>query len=352
MSAGTVTIGRVVSTTLILKLAEPVLPWASVTEQVTVVSPMANIEPEIGLQVGTRLPSTMSVALALKVTIAPAAPVASTTMSAGTVTIGAVVSLTVIVKLAMRSLPWASMAVQVTVVTPSGKMAPEAVEQTTVGAGSALSVAVAAKVTTAPAALVASTVMSAGRLRTGGVVSFTVIVKVPVLWLPEASVAVQLTIVTPTAKAAPEAGAQTTDGAGSAMSVAVALKLTGVPAGLVASTVMLAGTVRVGGVVSTMVILRVLVVALPEASVPVQLTIVIPRGKVSPEVAEQTRTGAGSMLSTKVGWNVTTLPAGLVASKVLSSSAGGKVKVGGVVSIVNVLAVLIPMLPAASAWEA
>ncbi len=56
------------------------------------VSPSGNGEPLAGTQVGVIAPSTVSAALVVKVTIAPPAPVASVVMSAGTVTIGLVVS--------------------------------------------------------------------------------------------------------------------------------------------------------------------------------------------------------------------------------------------------------------------
>src|SRR5439155_464626 len=85
------------------------------------------------------------------------------------------------------------------------------------------SLAVAVKLATAPAALVASFVMSDGQVTVGAVVSRTVTVneQVPVLWA--ASVAVQVTVVLPRAKVLPLAGAQvTTSAAPSTRSLAVA----------------------------------------------------------------------------------------------------------------------------------
>ena len=90
MSDGSVSVGGVLSTTVTLKEAEPVRPALSVTEQETVVEPNANIEPDEGVQVGVKEPSTRSDAEAVNVTTAPLGPVASTVMSAGTVTTGAV----------------------------------------------------------------------------------------------------------------------------------------------------------------------------------------------------------------------------------------------------------------------
>ena len=93
------------STTVTVKLADPVLPALSVAEQVTVVGPSAKVLPDAGVQTGVIEPSTVSVAVAVNVTTAPAELVASATMFAGTVTTGSVVSTTVTVKLADPVLP-------------------------------------------------------------------------------------------------------------------------------------------------------------------------------------------------------------------------------------------------------
>ncbi len=73
----------------------------------------------------------------------------------------------------------------------------------------------------APAALGASAVMSAGSARAGAVVSCTVTVNDPDELLPAASVAVQVTVVVPSGNVLPDAGEQTTTGDGSLSSVAV-----------------------------------------------------------------------------------------------------------------------------------
>ena len=70
----------------------------------------------------------LSMAEVVKFTTAPLALVGSTVMFAGTVMAGAVVSLTVTVKLWLAWFPAVSLAVVVTVVVPSGKMEPEAGE--------------------------------------------------------------------------------------------------------------------------------------------------------------------------------------------------------------------------------
>lgn len=95
----------------------------------TVVVPSGKVEPEAGVQVAARGPSTVSLADAEKLATAPEGPVASTVMLAGTVTVGGVVSTTDTLKLALLVLPAASLAEQLTVVVPSGKIEPEAGEQ-------------------------------------------------------------------------------------------------------------------------------------------------------------------------------------------------------------------------------
>ena len=68
--------GALVSTTVITKLPVAVLPLRSEAEQITVVVPSANIDPDGGVHVTGRCPSTLSFAEAKNVTSAPAAPVA------------------------------------------------------------------------------------------------------------------------------------------------------------------------------------------------------------------------------------------------------------------------------------
>jgi hypothetical protein len=90
ISAGSFNIGGVVSTTVTLKEAKPVLPALSLAVQATVVEPNANLEPDEGVQVGFKEPSTASEAETVNLTTAPPGPVASTVISAGTVTAGPV----------------------------------------------------------------------------------------------------------------------------------------------------------------------------------------------------------------------------------------------------------------------
>jgi hypothetical protein len=124
-----------------------------------------------------------------------------------------------------------------------------------------------------------------GVVITGGVVSTTLTLNVAgAEVLPDASLAVQETVVVPRGKAVPEDGLHETVGAGSTMSVALTVKLTvAVPgAGPVASAVIGAGTVTPGGVVSTTVTLNGGAGA-PLASM--QFTVVVPSGNIDPEAS-------------------------------------------------------------------
>src|SRR5712664_2764804 len=258
------------------------LAWLSVAVHVTVVAPTGNVAPLAGVQLVATGPSSVSVADAVKVNTAPAALVASTVAFAGTVTTGPVVSFTVTVNDAPLWLPCASVAPQVTVVAPNGKVAPLAGVQLVATGPSSVSVADAVKVNTAPAALVASTVAFAGTVTTGPVVSFTVTVNDAPLWLPCASVAPQVTVVAPNGKVAPLAGVQLFAIGPSSTSVADAVKVNTAPAALVASTVAFAGTVTMGPVVSVTVTMKVLVPTLALLSVAAPVTVCAPNANFDP----------------------------------------------------------------------
>jgi hypothetical protein len=97
----------------------------------------------------------------------------------------------------------ASVAVQLTVVTPTGKVSFECWLHTTVTGNRSVAVG-SPNATTAPALDVASTGAGAdGRLRTGGVVSTTVTVNVNGVRTDEASGAWHDTVVDPSAKVVP-----------------------------------------------------------------------------------------------------------------------------------------------------
>jgi hypothetical protein len=147
------------------------LPALSLAEQVTVVVPSGNVEPEAGVHVTGTEPSTGSEAEAVNLTTAPLALVAGTVMSDGSVKVGGVLSTTFTLNDAEPVLPALSVAEQVTLVEPIAKVEPGAGTQIGVIAPSTTSDAEAVKVTTAPLGLVALTVISAGTVRTGTALS-------------------------------------------------------------------------------------------------------------------------------------------------------------------------------------
>src|SRR5829696_6989149 len=89
-------------------------------------------------------------------------------MSSGRVSDGAVVSTIVTLNIPVVVASALSVTAQFTCVIPSAKVEPEAGEHVGVSAPSSASVAVTVNETAAPEALVASLVMSAGRLSDGG----------------------------------------------------------------------------------------------------------------------------------------------------------------------------------------
>jgi hypothetical protein len=218
-----VTTGPVVSATVTVNEADRLLPRASVAVQSTVVAPNGKVDPLAGAHVTATAPSTASIADVIKLNTAPVVPVASTVVFAGTVTTGPVVSDTVTVKDAAPLLPRASVAVHVTVVAPSGNVAPLAGAQLPATVPSTRSLAVALYVKAAPVAPVPSTLAFAGTVTAGPVVSVTVTMKEADPVLPRVSVAVHVTVVAPSGKVAPLAGVQLTATLPSIPSFAVAV---------------------------------------------------------------------------------------------------------------------------------
>ena len=108
MLAGGLITGGVVSRTVTVKVLVAVLLCASVAVSVTVVVPSGKVLPEAGLAFTATLPSTRSVAVAVKFTAAPAALVASAVIFAGSEMTGGVVSCTMTNKVCLAVLPAAS----------------------------------------------------------------------------------------------------------------------------------------------------------------------------------------------------------------------------------------------------
>lgn len=113
------------------------------------------------------------------------------------------------------------MAVQLTIVLPSGKVEPDGGADTGVMEPSTESAAEAVYETGAPPGPVASAVMSAGKVSTGSVVSWTITSKVPKVVLPVASCEVQETVSVPIENVDPDGGVQLTGRGPSTRSVAV-----------------------------------------------------------------------------------------------------------------------------------
>src|SRR6266850_2553973 len=133
---------------------------------------------------------------------------------------GRVVSTTLILNVPWSDCPSESVTVQLTVVQPSGMTVPAAGEQTGVGGGlSWASVADTMYAAWAPPVVLPSTVLSAGRLSTGGVSKVTLTGKVADVELLLASVAVQVTFDAPIGATAPGAGLHETLGLASTTSV-------------------------------------------------------------------------------------------------------------------------------------
>jgi hypothetical protein len=189
----------------------------------------------------------------------------------------------VTVKLHAAVLPAASVAAQVTVVTPSVNVAPLAGVHATLTPAQ-LSSAVALNVTLLregwPGSAFAT--MFAGQRMAGRSRSFTVTVKLQVVVLPAASVAAQLTVVTPRGKAEPLVGAHATL-APAQLSVTDGANTTTAPhAPCSVSTTTFSGHVTAGGCESRTVTVKEQSVSWPLASVAVQLTVVVPTPKAEP----------------------------------------------------------------------
>jgi len=289
---GHVATGASVSCTVTVNEQLLELPDESVAVQLTVVVPTANVEPLKGAHT-TVVPGQLSdVVGAGYVTAAEHWPAAFGTVTlAGQVIAGAVVSVTVIVNVHVVSGEFGepSTAVHDTVVTPTGKVDPDAGVQVAVAPGQLSTGAGTVKLTTVEHCPgVFGTVMFAGHVIEGASVSCTVTVnvQVPSGELGDPSLAVHVTVVVPTGKVDPDAGTQVTVAPGQ-LSVAVAAYTTTAehwPA--VLPTVTGAGHVTEGASVSSTVTVNEQLGPL----VVVQLTVVVPTANVDPDAGVQVTT--------------------------------------------------------------
>ena len=120
--AGAVTKGTCVSVTVTVCVAVVVFPALSVTVQVTVVVPSANVAGALLVTLATVQLSAV-VAVPNKTPVATQDPFAEAKTFAGAVIVGFVLSVTVTTCDAVAVFPAASVTVQTTVVVPSGNVA-------------------------------------------------------------------------------------------------------------------------------------------------------------------------------------------------------------------------------------
>src|SRR5436190_11426332 len=178
------------------------LPWLSVTVQITVLVPTG--KSEIGRLVrrtGPQLSATVGVP---RVTlVAPHRPAEALTVTrAGQEIVGGCVSLTMTVCGQTALLPWLSVTVQITVLVPTGK-SEGALLVTVTGPQLSATIGVPRVTFVAPhRPAEALTVTRAGQEMVGGCVSLTITVCGQVALLPWLSVTVQITVLVPTGKSA------------------------------------------------------------------------------------------------------------------------------------------------------
>ena len=324
------------------------LPELSKALLVTVVVPSANALPLAGVLI-ILVTAQLSVAVTTKVTLLTQVPVAALTMMfVGQVITGSWVSRTVTVKVHWLLLPTLSKTVLVTMVVPTANALP--LDGTlTMLATPQLSAAVTLNVTLlehAPGA--ALTVIFAGQVIVGGVVSTTVTVKVHWLLLPAASRAVLVTMVVPAENVEALAGVLTrlvTPQLSVAVTVKLTLRVHPPPVGL---TEMFAGQVIAGGCASRTVTVNVHWLLLPELSNALLVTVVVPTANAEPLAGVLTRL-VTEQLSVAFTLNVTLLAQAPVAA--LTVTFVGQVITGSWVSpivTVNVHWLLLPEL--SNAW--
>src|SRR5437870_2120633 len=202
--------------------------------------------------------------------------------------VGDWLSVTVTENVQLELLPEASVAVHTTLVVPFGKLNPDAGTHT-IEPPTQLSVKLAVKLTLlvhCPGA--ALTVMLPGQPGTGRSVSLTVTEKLQFELLPTASVAVHSTLIVPFGKLNPDAGTHRIEPPAQ-LSVNVARKLTLlVHCPGAALTVMLPGQLGTGRSVSLTVTEKLQLELLPDASVAVHTTLVVPFGKLNPDTGTHT----------------------------------------------------------------
>jgi hypothetical protein len=268
-----VIVGLTLSVTVTICSSVAVLPEPSVTVQVTVVVPNENAE---GASLVTEATEQLSPVTGVPSTtfVEVQATLVVPDVAAGAVIVGLTLSVTVTICSSVAVLPEPSVTVQVTVVVPNGNaegasLITEATEQLSPVTGVPSTTFVEVQAT-----LVVPDV-AAGAVIVGLILSVTVTICSSVAVLPEPSVTVQVTVVVPNGNAE---GASLVTEATEQLS-----PVTGVPsttfvevqATLVVPDVA-AGAVIVGLTLSVTVTICSSVAVLPEPSVTVQVTVVVP----------------------------------------------------------------------------
>ena len=295
--------------TVTVKLQLVLLPQLSLAVANTVVVPIGKVLPLGGLAVMLGGGLQPPLALTVKKTLAPLLPVAWTSMFDGQAMDNC--GYTVTVKEHIWLLPQVSEAVAVTVVVPMGKVLPLGGLATWFG-GVQPPPAVTVKKTVAPAGPVATVVMLEGQLMNN--CGYTVTVKLQLVLLPQLSLAVARTVVVPIGKVLPLGGLAVTNGGGLQPPEALTVKKTVAPLGPVAAVTTLLGQAMDSGGYTVTVKLHICV--LPQVSLAVAVTVVVPIGNVLPLGGLATRFG-GVQPPLAVTVKNTVAPAGPVATVVM-----------------------------------
>jgi hypothetical protein len=255
-----------------------------------------------------------------------------TVISAGQLRIAAVVSTTVMVWTQLRRLLQESVAVQVRVITPLLAQAATKVSENAITTGPQPDVPVAMPVASGLVELPHSTVTSAGQVMLRAVGSTKAMLCTQLIELPQASVAVQVRVTVVPQTADPLSEKPTV--ALPQLSAATAEPVLDGSMDSPQATWILAGQVRVGGVVSVTVMVCMQLLVLPHESVAVQVRVIT---RLFPHVARtlSTKTKEAELqLSSAVAKPVLT---GLVEAPHSTVTLAGQEIVGPVVSAIVIV---------------
>jgi hypothetical protein len=274
-TVGQVITGGRLSVTETVRLQVAELPQSSTAVQVRVRVNACGQVPAtlLSTKVTTGFASQASKAVAaLKLGNCPQSMIAG---GFGQVNTGAVLSVTVTLRLHVELLPQSSVAVQVRVMLYSCGQVPGVLlsANVRVGVASQSSVAVAVSEPKLAIAGHSTLALTVGQVITGGVSSTTVMVRLQVAELPQSSIATQVLVTTYSCAQGPAVllSVNVTVGVASQRSVAVAGSNTGIAGHeMLAWTI---GQVIVGAVLSSTEILRLQVAEFPQASVTVQVRV-------------------------------------------------------------------------------